>query len=67
MMDKATAPGWARRNLLKTAALGGTAVVAGLVLPPAAQASASPRGSAGQVPGVATAIDTSHASPEVVR
>jgi hypothetical protein len=59
--------GWPRRNLLKAAAVGGTAVAGGLLLPSAARASTRSGGPAGQVPGVVTAVDTSHASPAVVR
>jgi len=42
-MDNTSTQGWARRNLLKTGALGGSAVAAGLLLPSSASArSASP-------------------------
>ncbi|PRY40467.1 nuclear transport factor 2 family protein [Umezawaea tangerina] len=56
MTDNAAPADRSRRTLLKTAALGGTAAAAGLALPATARASAP-----------TTAVDTSHASPEVVR
>ncbi|MFD3522312.1 nuclear transport factor 2 family protein [Streptomyces sp. NPDC058653] len=60
--------GSTRRNLLKKVALvGGAAVATGMLLPSSVQAKGRGAGPAGQVPGVSTVIDTSHASPQVVR
>jgi ketosteroid isomerase-like protein len=55
----------ARRTLLRGAVVGGVALAGGVI---AATADADPGDTpVGQVPGVATAIDTSHATPEVTR
>lgn len=54
--------GRSRRAVLKGAAVGGAAIAVSGVLPPGA-ASATSRGPASQVPGIATQIDASHATP----
>lgn len=56
----------ARRALLRTALAGGATTAAAIALPPGASAEAA-TAVARQVPGVPTPVDTSHATPEVVR